>query len=103
VEQLAAEVPVVQGLAGVEALVALKPHKAGVNRAGQRLREAGLANARVAFEEQRALEFDRQVAGRGEALVGEVPGRLQRSGERCWRIGDRKLTGHLPTIRPLGA
>jgi hypothetical protein len=48
-------VPVIKGLAGVYALVALEPDQRDIQHNGQRLGEGGLAGARLALEQQRPV------------------------------------------------
>ena len=84
VQQLAAEVPVVERLAGLQALVALQPVERPAGDLGQRVRQRRLADARLALEEQRAVHDQRQVGRRRQPLVGQVPGALQR-GRRARR------------------
>ena len=69
---LARHVPLVGGLRDVEALVALHAQQGRAERARQRFRQLGLADARLAFEEQRALERKAEKDGGGEAAVGDV-------------------------------
>ena len=56
VQDLAGEVPVVERLGGVDALVALQPDQRQVQRLGERLGQGGLAGARLALQEQRPAE-----------------------------------------------
>ena len=72
VEQLAGVVPLVDGLPGVDALVALQPHQLAAGPAREHLGHLGLADARLAFEQQRALEPQGEEHRGGEPLVGEV-------------------------------
>ena len=71
-EQLALVVPVVDRVVEVDALVALQPDQLGAGRGRQRARDLGLAHARLALQQQRLLEREREIGGGGEALVGEV-------------------------------
>src|SRR5699024_5672946 len=50
-QDLASEVPVVQRLGGVDALVALQPDERQAESLGESLRERSLAGAGLAFEE----------------------------------------------------
>ena len=72
VQDLAREVPVVQRLARVDALVALQPDQLDAQQLGQRLGERRLAGAGLALEQQRAAHRQREPAGRRQALVGQV-------------------------------
>jgi hypothetical protein len=56
----------------IDALVALEPDQARAGRAGQRLRDLGLADAGLALEQERLLKRDREVDGGREAPVREV-------------------------------
>ena len=71
-QQLAGVVPLVDGLAGVDALVALQPHELAARPAGQHLGHLGLADAGLALEQQRALQAQGEEDRGGQALVGEV-------------------------------
>ena len=73
-EDLAREVPVVERLGGVDALVALQPDQRQVERLGERLGQRGLAGAGLPLEQQRALHREREVGDRGELVVAQVPG-----------------------------
>ena len=57
---LARDVPLVRRLRDVEAFVALHAQQRRRKRARQRLRELGLADAGLAFDEQRAAERQRE-------------------------------------------
>ena len=72
VQQLARVVPLVDGLGGVDALVALQAHELAARPARQHLGDLGLADARLALEQQRALQAYREEDRGGEALVGQV-------------------------------
>ena len=67
-------VPLVERLALLQAVVALQAQQLALQGARQRLGELGLADAGLAFEQQRALQLERQEDGGGEAAVGEVAG-----------------------------
>jgi len=86
VQQLAREVPVVQRLRGVDALIALQPDQLGPGDLGECLREARLPDPGVALQKQRPAHLQRQVRGGGQALVGQVSGALQCGGQRG-RVG----------------
>ena len=55
-EQLAGVVPLVHGVAHVEAFIALESNQIGVERGGDRRSQRGFAHAGLAFEEQGALQ-----------------------------------------------
>ena len=56
----------------VDALVALKPDQARSGGRRERLSDLRLADARLALEQQRLLERNREEHGDGEAPVSEV-------------------------------
>ena len=72
VEQLAAVVPVVDGLGGVDALVALQADQLAAGPRGEDLGDLGLADAGLALEQQRPAQRDGQEHRRGQSVVGEV-------------------------------
>jgi hypothetical protein len=82
-QQLARVVPFVQRLGGRDALVALQPHQRGVERGRQRLGRLGLADPRLAFEQDRLPHPDGQEQRGGQLLAGQVAGRLQGRGKRA--------------------
>ena len=77
VEDLPREVPVVERLGRVDALVALQPDQRQLERLGDRLGERGLAGAGLALEQQRPLHRQREVGDRGQRVVAEVAGRAE--------------------------
>ena len=102
VEQLPRVVPLVDGLAEIEPLVALEPDQARIERRGERLGGLGLPDARFALEQQRPLEPQRQEEGGREPAVGEVRGAGERRLElvdagECHRVSvvDRRLEDRL--------
>ena len=72
VQQLARVVPLVDRLRGVDALVALEPHELAAGPARQHLRHLGLAHARFALEQQRAVQPHRQEDRGREPVVGQI-------------------------------
>jgi hypothetical protein len=72
VEELAGVVPLVDGLGGVDALVALEPEELAARPPGEDLGHLGLADPRFPFEEQRPAEAQGQEDGRGETLVRQI-------------------------------
>ena len=78
VEQLAGVVPVVDGLGGVDALVALQADQLAAGPAAEHLGHLGLADAGLALEQQRPAQRQRQEHRRGQPLVGEVAVQTQR-------------------------
>ena len=81
VQDLAGEVPVVEGLGRVDALVALQPDERQVHRLGERLGQGGLAGARLALHEQRPAQAQGEPGDRREGVVGEVAGLAERIGQ----------------------
>ena len=65
-------VPLVDGSGGVETLVALEPHEVPRKPRGEHLGDLGLADARLALEEERPLQLQREEDGGGEPAVGDV-------------------------------
>jgi hypothetical protein len=72
VEELAGVVPLVDGLGGVDALVALEPEEFAARPPGQDLGHLGLADAGLALEQDRPAQPQGQEDARGEALVRQV-------------------------------
>jgi hypothetical protein len=72
VQDLTREVPVVEGLGGVDALVALQPDEWRADQLGQRFGKCGLASARLAFQQQRAAHREGEEGDRRQALVCQV-------------------------------
>jgi hypothetical protein len=72
VEELAGVVPLVDGLGGVDALVALEAEELAARPAGEDLGDFGLADAGLALQQQRPAQAQGQEDGRGEALVRQV-------------------------------
>ena len=72
VEQLAGVVPLVHGLADVDALVALQADQLAAGPARQHLGHLGLPHAGLALEEQRSAQAQGEEDGGGQALVGQV-------------------------------
>ena len=71
-QQLALVVPLVDGFAGGEPLVALQPDQRGVEDQRERLGSGGLADSRLALQQQRLAEREGKVQRRGHAIVDEV-------------------------------
>jgi hypothetical protein len=72
VEELPGVVPLVDGLGGVDALVALEAEEVAARPPGEDLGHLGLADAGLPLEEQRPAQAQGQEDGRGEALVRQV-------------------------------
>ncbi len=71
-EHLARVVPLVDSGVDVQALVALEADQPAAERRGENLGELGLADAGLAFEQQRAPELERQEDRGRERAVGDV-------------------------------
>jgi hypothetical protein len=56
----------------IDALVALEPDQPRAGRTCERLGDLGLAHARLALQQERLFERDREVCGSREAPVGEI-------------------------------
>ena len=92
VQQLARVVPLVDGVRDVEPLVALQPDQPRAGRGRERLRGLGLADARLALEQQRLLEREREEERGREAAVGQVVRRPERRLELVDRAEARSST-----------
>ena len=71
-EQLALVVPLVQGGAGVESLVALQTDQVGVEGPRHHLGDLRLAYACRPLDEERLVQGSRQVKGHGDGGIGDV-------------------------------
>ena len=81
-EQLARVVPLVERLGGVDPLVALQPDQRRVEHGRERPGRLGLADARLALEQQRLRQAQAEEHRRRQALVDEVVDRRQPLGQR---------------------
>ncbi len=72
VEELARVVPLVDRVRDVEPLVALQPDQPCLERRRERLRRLGLPDARLALEQHRLLEREREEERRREPAIGQV-------------------------------
>ena len=95
VEQLARVVPLVDGVGDVEALVALQTDQPRAERSGERLRRLGLADPRLALEQQRLLEAQGEEQRRRQPPLGQVGG----PAAGLLQLADRPV-GHASTIGP---
>ena len=93
VEELARVVPLVDGLRRVDALVALQPDQLAAGPPREHLGDLGLADAGLAFEQQRPLEAQREEDRGREALVGEVLVVGQSLGDLGDRVGKQRNHG----------
>jgi hypothetical protein len=98
-EQLAPVVPVVDGVVEVDALVALQPDQLGAGGGRERPCDLGLADPRLALEQQRLLERRGEEDGGGEAPVREIA--LPRQGLRdgCCAVQAQTLTASSTALR----
>ena len=71
-EQLTGVVPLVQRLRGVDPLVALQPDQLSPEQPREGERDLRLADSRLALQEQRSPQLQREVDRRREAPVGQV-------------------------------
>ena len=71
-EDLPRIVPVVHRGRDIETFVALQADQATAERGGKRLRDLGLAHSRLAFDEERFAEAEREVQRDGESAIGDV-------------------------------
>jgi hypothetical protein len=71
-QELARVVPVVQRVVEVDPLVTLQADEPRADRAGQRLGDLRLADARLPLDEQRLAELGGEEDRRGERPVGEI-------------------------------
>ena len=78
-DHLVGIVPLVDGGGDVEALVTLQAQQAAPQGGGQHLADLRLADPRLAFQEQRAVQAERQVKGGRQAAVGEIVALLEES------------------------
>ena len=80
VQQLAAVVPLVDGLGQVDALVALQPEQLAARPPDRALATSVLPTPGLALEQQRAVQPQRQEDRRRQPLVGQVSLGLEASG-----------------------
>ena len=81
-EHLARVVPLVDGRVDVQALVALEPDERSTQAGREDLGELRLADAGLAFEQQRPPEFQGEEDGRGERPVRDVVALAELVGQR---------------------
>src|SRR5207244_3232040 len=72
VQELAGIVPLVEGLVGVDPLVALQPDELEPESRSERLGQFGFADAGFSFEQERTSEAKGQVGCGRQATVGQV-------------------------------
>ena len=85
VQHLAGVVPLVHRMMHIQAFVALQPDQVGLQQRSQHLGHFGFANAGFAFQQQRAVQAQRQKDGSGQAAIGNVHARAQRFLQRVYR------------------
>ncbi len=73
-DHLRGVIPLIDRGGDIEALVALQPDQPAAERRGQHLGDLGLADAGLAFEEDRPAHFERQIKHGAERAVGEIVG-----------------------------
>ena len=76
-DHLAGVVPLVDGGGDVQPLVTLQPDEAPPEGIGEHLCDLGLADARLALQEQRSLEPERQEHRGGKAPIRHVVAALE--------------------------
>jgi hypothetical protein len=86
VQELARVVPLVNRVGDVEPLVALEADQPRGQCARERLRRLGLADSRLALEQQRLLEPQREIERGREPAVREVVGLAERGLEGLDRL-----------------
>ena len=90
-QHLAGVVPLVEGLVGVDALVALQPDEAAAGHGRQGLGHLRLADADLALEQDRPAERQRDEERRRQATVGEVAAGAQQVGQLADAVRRRAL------------
>ena len=95
-------VPLVERRGDVEPLVALQPHQPPPERRRKHFGDLGLADARLAFEEQRAAHLEREIQHGRKRPVGHIIGRreqVERGFDRGWQLCGHRL-GHERQVIP---
>src|SRR5690606_27160259 len=90
-QHLPGVVPLVEGLVGVDPLVALEADQLAVEHRRQRLGQLRLPDTDLAFQQEGLAQGQRDVRGGGQTAVGEVPAGLEQAGE----VGDGREGGVL--------
>ena len=98
-DHLRGVIPFVDRGRDVEAFVALQPDQAAAERLRQHLGDLGLADAGLAFEENRPAHLEREIKHSAERAVGEIigPGEEIDRGVDRGRQRMRGETGFMPT------
>ena len=94
-DHLRSVVPLVDRGGDVETLVALQPDEPAPERRRQHLGDLGLADAGLAFEEQRPAHLEREEQHGRERTVGEVIGPASRSSVASIEAGSGRGVGVL--------
>src|SRR5262249_1846046 len=89
-DHLALVVPLIDRGSDVEPFIALEANEATAERLGQHLRDLRLANARLALEEKRPVEREREIDCCRQAAIGDVLAALEQS----MRVADGGGEGH---------
>ena len=82
VEQLCGVIPLIQRFALLQPVVTLQTDERALQRRGQCLGQFGLAHAGLTFEQQGALQLERQEHSRCQTPVCEIASSLQGSDQR---------------------
>ncbi len=99
-DHLRGVVPFIDGGGDVESLVALQPDQPPAERRREHLGDLGLADPRLAFEEQRPPHAEREKQHRRQRPVGEVFGRREQRQRRVDGCGDGRFgNGHEQAFR----
>jgi hypothetical protein len=103
VQELARVVPLVDRVGDVQALVALQADQARAHRAGQGLGRLGLADARLALQQQGLLDGQREEQRGRQAALREVPLTAQRvldlgDGSECPGGAHGQDPNHVPGL-----
>ena len=100
VQQLRGVIPFVERFALLQAVIALQADQFSLQRQRQRFGQLGLADARLAFKQERTLQAQGQKYGRGQAPVGKVAGLLQGLGQGI--DAGKKGFQHAAILRSIG-
>ena len=102
VQQLARVVPLVHSVREVDALVALEPNQPRPQHVRHDLGRLGLADARLALDEERLLQLQAEEDGRGQRAIADVASLAQPSFDLVDRSDARRRGGtHAPRVPPV--
>ena len=96
-DHLRAVIPLIDRGGDVEPLVALQADQLAAERLRQHLGDLGLADAGLAFEEDRPAHAQREIQHRRQRAVGDIIGlaqQLERGVDRGWQV----FCGHCGTL-----